>query len=77
MIMSRNPMEQWFWEGGWLYMGGATLLVAVLFFGLMAWGDYKSKQERKKRWLAMNETQRKAWRYFNRRNNFEAEEWEK
>lgn len=77
MIMYRNPLDKWFWEGGWVYVGGATLLLAVLFFGWMAWSEYQSKQERKKRWLAMNEAQRQSWRNFNIRNYIEAEEWEK
>jgi hypothetical protein len=76
MILYQNPLDQWFWEGGWFYVGGAALIAAALFIGVIWWGEYKAKQERKKRWLEMNETQRKAWRHFNRRNNFEAEEWE-
>jgi hypothetical protein len=77
MIVYRNPLEQWFWEDGWRYVGSITLLFAALFIGVIWWGEYKAKRERKKRWLEMNETQRNAWRHFYRRNNLEAKEWEK
>lgn len=77
IIVYHNPLDQWFWEGGALYVGGVLLVILILFGTWISWENYKSKKERKKRWLAMNETQRNQWRYFSRRNNFEMEEWEK
>jgi hypothetical protein len=77
IIAYRNPVEQWFWEGGWLYVTALVFAVAAVFWAWSIWGEYRAKQRRKKRWMQMNEAQRAAWRHYNRRNNFEAEEWEK
>ena len=77
MIMYRNPLDQWFWETGWQYVGSIVLLLLVWFLAWQWWSDRKSKAARKKRWLQMNEAQRRSWKNFNRLNNFEAEEWEK
>lgn len=77
MIIYRNPLEQWFWEEGWRYVGSVVLVLAVAFIVWQTWVSYKSKAERKKRWLAMTDGQRRQWRYFNSRNNFEHEQWEK
>jgi len=77
MIMYRNPLDQWFWETGWQYIGSIALVLLVWFLVWQWWDVRQSKAARKKRWLEMSETQRRAWRHFNQRNNFEAEEWEK
>lgn len=77
IITYRNPLEQWFWEGGYTYVGTAVIAFAAVYFVGMWWVERKDKAERKKRWLKMNETQRASWRYFNRRNGYEAESWEK
>ena len=77
MIFYRNPLEQWFWEIGWPYIVG-IVLVLLIWFVVNEWlYERKAKAKRKAAWLAMNETQRDSWRYYNKKNNFEAEEWEK
>ena len=77
IIAYRNPLEMWFWEGGWVYVLVPIAFAFALLWAWYAWGEHKAKQRRKQRWLEMNEAQRASWRYYNRRNNIEAEEWEK
>ena len=77
IIAYRNPLEMWFWEGGWVYVVAPIVAAFVLLWAWLAWEERKAQQRRKQRWLEMNEAQRASWRYYNRRNNFEAEEWEK
>ena len=76
IIAYRNPIEMWFWEGGWVYVLVPVVVAAVLFCAWYAWEERKAKQRRKQRWLEMSEAQRASWRYYNRRNNIEAKEWE-
>jgi hypothetical protein len=48
IIAYRNPVEMWFWEGGWIYVCGSFFVLALLFFSWWAWCEYKAKQRRKK-----------------------------
>ena len=77
IIAYRNPLDQWFWEGGYLYVSAVVLIVVGLFVGFDWWSSYRAKQRRKQRWLEMNESERAAWRYYTQRNGFESEEWMK
>ena len=77
IVAYRNPLEMWFWEGGWVYITAFVVLAVLLIWALLEWEERKAKQRRKQRWLEMNEAQRASWRYYNQRNNFEAQEWEK
>jgi hypothetical protein len=93
IIVYRNPLEKWFWEGGAIYIGAAILALiliawaiyigaAILALILIAWAwshwdALKAKRLRKERYLAMNEAQRARWRYSSPRNSFEAEDRER
>lgn len=77
IITYRNPVEMWFWEGGWIYVGVGVLVVFAVAWSLLAWEERKAKQRRKERYMKMNAAQRASWRYLNQRNNIEAKEWEK
>lgn len=77
IITYRNPLEMWFWEGGWVYIFLFVVFVVALFWAWYGWEARKAKQRRKQRWMEMNEGQRASWRHYNQRNNIEAKEWEK
>jgi cytochrome b len=77
MIVYRNPIDQWFWEGGYTTVAYIVLALIAISF---VWGlidRWKSDRAAKKRWQEMTPGQRQQWRYFNRRNNFLMEKWEK
>jgi hypothetical protein len=76
IVVYRNPLEQWFWETGWIYIGSIALVVVIIYLGYLHIVEKRDKAFRKKRWKEMTPGQRESWRYFNRRNNFEHEEWE-
>jgi hypothetical protein len=60
IIAYRNPMEMWFWEGGWTYVLVAVVVVTALFLAWYAWEDHrKAKQRRKRRWMEMNDARSK------------------
>ena len=59
IIAYRNPMEMWFWEGGWTYVLVAVVVVAALFLVWYAWEEHKAKQRRKRRWMEMNDARSK------------------
>lgn len=77
IVVYRNPIEMWFWEGGWAYVLVPIAVAFALLLVWIAWQERKAKQRRKQDWLKMNKAQRESWRYESPRNKFEAKEWEK
>ena len=77
MIMYRNPLDQWFWEGGYIYFAIVFAVFIAVYFGYVFISGWIDRRRRIKRWVNMPEEKRKAWRDFNKRNNIQLEEGER